>query len=315
MTSLTPLFNFLSPGKTNGRLSVLIFHRILEKPDPLFPGEPDAESFDKILTWMKSWFNVIPLTEAVTRLKQKSLPARAAAITFDDGYADNYKIALPLLQKHGLTATIFVSTSFINGGIMWNDAIIETVRNSNHNLLDLHSLGLGQHDISTYRARSLTIHHLISQIKYIETHKRNELINILVDKSGAELPTDLMLTTEQLLKLRKAEIIIGAHTESHPILARIEPDLARKEIVGSKNHLQAILGERVNAFAYPNGKPKIDYLTEHVDMVRNAGYSFAMSTSWGNATADCDLFQIPRFTPWDRSKIKFGLRMAQNLLK
>jgi hypothetical protein len=79
--------------------------------------------------------------------------------------------------------------------------------------------------------------------------------------------------------------------------------------------LEGILGEQVSLFAYPNGKPLADYQPEHVEIVKNAGFKLAMSTAWGAANIKQDVFQIPRFTPWDRSKLKFGIRMAQNLIK
>ncbi|MDP1007558.1 polysaccharide deacetylase family protein, partial [Klebsiella pneumoniae] len=84
--------------------------------DPLFPDEIDAARFDAILGWLRSWFNVLPLDEAAQRLKDGSLPARAAALSFDDGYADNHDIALPLLQKHGLPCSFFIATGFLDGG-------------------------------------------------------------------------------------------------------------------------------------------------------------------------------------------------------
>ncbi|MFO0121490.1 MAG: polysaccharide deacetylase family protein, partial [Inhella sp.] len=108
-----------SPGGARGRLTVLIFHRVLTQPDPLFPGEMDAARFDAVCGWLASWATVLPLHTAVRQVRDGVLPARALAITFDDGYADNASVALPLLQKHGLCATFFVSTGYLDGGRMW----------------------------------------------------------------------------------------------------------------------------------------------------------------------------------------------------
>jgi peptidoglycan/xylan/chitin deacetylase (PgdA/CDA1 family) len=88
-------FGALSPGGPRARLSVLIFHRVLPRPDPLFPGEPDAARFDWQLRLLKRWFDILPLPDAVHALREGRLPARALAITFDDGYADNCTVALP----------------------------------------------------------------------------------------------------------------------------------------------------------------------------------------------------------------------------
>ena len=106
---------------------------------------------------------------------------------------------------------------------------------------------------------------------------------------------------------------IGAHTVTHPILARLDPTNARHEIGASREHLEGLLGERVSLFAYPNGVPLHDYLPEHVEMVRQCGFSAAVSTSWGAASRRTDRFQLPRFTPWDRSRMRYGARMLLNL--
>jgi hypothetical protein len=112
----------------DAKLSILIYHRVLPVPDPLFPTETTVESFDAQLGLLKSLFNVLPLPEAVARLKAGTLPARAASITFDDGYADNFTRALPILQKHGLHATFFIATAYLDGGRMFNDTVIESIR-------------------------------------------------------------------------------------------------------------------------------------------------------------------------------------------
>jgi hypothetical protein len=123
---MRPLFSWLSPAGPGARLSVLIFHRVLARPDPLFPGRGGRPStFDAICRWLRHWFEVLPLDRAVQALRDGTLPARAAAITFDDGYADNHDLALPMLEAAGLSACFFIATGFLDGGRMWNDVLIE----------------------------------------------------------------------------------------------------------------------------------------------------------------------------------------------
>ena len=315
MMPLKPLLQVISPADRNARLSVLIFHRVHQQLDPLFPGEPDAKFFDKALGWMKSWFNVLPLDEAASRLKTQTLPARAAAITFDDGYADNYHVALPILKKHGLTATFFIATGFLDGGIMWNDCVIELVRRTTLNELDLDCLGLGLHSTGTLSQRRAAIDSLILQIKYLSPNERQELVNKCVAHAQVVLPTDLMMTSREVRGLRAAGMQIGAHTITHPILASTKIECARKEIFESKLFLEELLGERIGLFAYPNGKPGVDYLPEHRSVVQQLGFDAAVSTAQASAARATDPYQIPRFTPWDRTKSRFGLRLVQNYLR
>jgi peptidoglycan/xylan/chitin deacetylase (PgdA/CDA1 family) len=317
---MKPLLSLLSPAGAGARLNVLIFHRVLAQPDPLFPDEVDAARFDEILGWVKSWFNVLPLDEAARRLADGSLPARAAVLTFDDGYADNHDIALPLLRRHGLPCSFFVATGFLDGGRMWNDTLIESIRRSALPTLDLRGLqdgrgdDLGQHVLGDTAHRRAAIAALIGRVKYLPPEPRLACVNAIATRAQVAPPDDLMMTGAQVRALRAAGMQIGAHTVSHPILATLQPQQAADEIARSRDVLQALLGEKVGLFAYPNGKPGSDYLPDvHPRIVRELGFDAAVSTRWAAARRGDDIFQIPRFTPWDRSRLKFGLRLLRNL--
>lgn len=307
------LLHWMSPAGTRARLSILIFHRVLPKPDPLFPDEMHARRFDEVCGWLKSWFNVLPLDQAVARLKSGTLPARAACITFDDGYADNHHIALPILQRHGLSATFFIATGFLDGGRMWNDTIIETIRAGTTPLLDFSSLGFGQYPVSTIDEKKATIAALINQIKYRPVAERISITEQLAHLAQVQPPHDLMMTSHEVKAMRHAGMQIGAHTVSHPILARLTEEQARKEIGDSKIFLEQLLGERVGLFAYPNGKSGEDYIPQSVEVVRCLGFDAAVSTEWGASRTGDDLLQIRRFTPWDQTRLKFGSRLLANL--
>ncbi len=84
---LRPLIGMLSPAGLRGRLTILIFHRVHERPDSMFPNEMHAAAFRDRMMWIRSWFNVLPLAEAVTALSRGSLPAQALAFRFDVVYA------------------------------------------------------------------------------------------------------------------------------------------------------------------------------------------------------------------------------------
>jgi peptidoglycan/xylan/chitin deacetylase (PgdA/CDA1 family) len=307
------MFNMLSSSGAHGRLTVLIFHRVLREPDPLFPGEPDAARFEAQMHWIKSWFNVLPLPEAVARLCAGSLPARAAAITFDDGYADNYTVALPILRRAGLCATFFIAAGFLDGGRMWNDTVIDVIRKAEGPDLDLAQLKLGRYRVVTMEDRRRSVAELLGTLKYLEPAQRSELVARLADAAQIQPARELMMTSDQLRSLAAAGMTIGAHTMSHPILSRVAENKARAEMAESKERLEDIISRKVSLFAYPNGKPGIDYTRAHVRLAREAGFEAACSTGWGTATSRCDIYQIPRFTPWDRSSWRYALRLARNM--
>jgi peptidoglycan/xylan/chitin deacetylase (PgdA/CDA1 family) len=307
------LVHHFSPGGAKGALSILIFHRVLPQRDPLFPETPDADAFNGLLTWIGSAFSVLQLEDAIEALSSSGLPARALAITFDDGYADNAAVAMPILRKHGMPATFFIASSFIDGGRMWNDTVIESIRRTRDTRIDLSSLGLGEHAVGSTAARRATIDRLLPLIKYLPPAERERAVKGIAEVCGATLPDDLMLSSSGLRALRGAGMSIGGHTGSHPILSRVDDATAREEIVAGKARLEAVLGEQIRLFAYPNGRPGVDYDARHTAMVREAGYVAAVTTSPGAARKSSDVFQLPRFTPWDRTPLRFGLRLVNNL--
>ncbi|GAB1720555.1 MAG: Polysaccharide deacetylase [Nitrosospira sp.] len=310
------LLQFFSPGGRRGRLSILIYHRVLAQADPLFPEGGDMESFDQQMGLLTDCFRVIPLADAVRGLRSGSLPARAACITFDDGYADNAEIALPILQKHGIPATFFVSSGVLDGGRMWNDTVIELVRCAPGNTLDLGGLNLGSFPIETIMQRRHAIDRLIGALKHLPPASRQSRIDQMCSVISVNLPDNLMMTSEQIRLLHGAGMEIGGHTVFHPILASTEKSAARAEIANGKEMLEGIICAPVRFFAYPNGKPERDYLPEHVAMIRELGFEAAVSTAYGAARPGDDLYQLPRFTPWDRGgQVRFVFRMIQNMLR
>lgn len=303
----------MSPGGKRGRLTIVMYHRVLEQPDPLSPYTPTAEVFNCHMETLASGFNVLPLSEAIERLVKRSLPPRAACITFDDGYRDNFTVASPVMQRYGLPSTIFVSTGFLDGGRMWNDSVIEAIRKAPGQILDAQSLKLGVHQIATDAERAQTIDKLLEQLKYLPFAQRLARVTELCDLIGANLPTNLMMSSDEVIAARRANIEIGAHTVNHPILTQIDDQQARNEMAESKARLEQILNEKITLFAYPNGRPDQDYATRHAQMVKDAGFKMAVSTASGAASVGSDLYQLPRYAPWDKLKSRLQVRLLQNI--
>lgn len=293
------------------RLTILIFHRVLPSFDPMRPDEPTVDQFDWQMRTLRQHFSPLGLVDALQRMEAGTLPERAVCVTFDDGYADNEECALPILRKYAVPASVFVSTAFINGGRMWNDSVREALRIYDGDSLNLNDLGLESYATASYAERLLSAESIISSIKRREPEIRGSIVEA-IEQRVEGLPNDLMLTTEQLRALAEGGISIGAHTVNHPILASVPDESAQREISQSKEVLEALVQKPVELFAYPNGGPNTDYRREHRNMVEQLGFKAAVSTHWGAASGQSDFYQLPRFTPWDRSPARFALRLLAN---
>jgi peptidoglycan/xylan/chitin deacetylase (PgdA/CDA1 family) len=293
------------------RLLILTYHRVLAEPDPLVSGEPTGQHFREQLEILERSCTFLPLSTALERVREGTLPRGAVSITFDDGYRNNHAVALPILRELGVPATFFVATAFVTGGLMWNDQVIEAVRACKAKRLDLEDLGLGVHDLSSDEARRRTIDGLLPRIKYLAPEERKRATDAVAAHAGARLPERLMLTAQEIRELHAAGMGIGAHTVNHPILTKLPPGVSEREIAASKRDLESIVGAPVTLFAYPNGKPGDDYLPQHVACVAHAGFDAAVTTSPGSVTRSTPTFELPRVALWRTSALRTQLQLLR----
>lgn len=313
MSALTSMVSLAARGlrgTRSNRLLILIYHRVQPVRDPMFPHEVTAESFDWQMSALRRHCAPLALAEGIAMMHAGRLPDRAVAVTFDDGYADNATVALPILRRHSIPATFFVSPGFLDGGLMWNDAIIESVRRTACESLDLRIVGeervvrLGPQD-----TRGAIADLIIRAVKHLPPAERAARVKAIQELSRVSAPTDLMMTSAQVRQLAAAGMAIGAHTMTHPILLTLDDDRARDEIERSRRELERIIGRPVATFAYPNGRPGQDYTSRDRELVASLGFELAVSTSPGVATRTSDRFQLPRFTPWDQSPARWLTRL------
>lgn len=305
---------FMSPGGKDGHLTILFYHRVLSSPDPLMPDVLWPESFEMQISTLARVFNVLPLDTAAENLFAGTLPERALAITFDDGYRDNLTVAVPVLKKYDLPATFFLTTGFLDGGLMYNDVVVESVRRMPSGSVDLEFLGLGKVTIDDPNSRISLIHRITAAVKYLSPDERDNACAKLSDLFSEPLPDDLMMSADDVRALSETGMAIGGHTVDHPILAKASAADAFEQIAANRTMLGDLTGKLPTIFAYPNGKPGKDYQAEHVRMVRDAGYDFAVSTATGAAIPTHDRYQLPRVSPWDFKQLPFvvhTLRIAR----
>lgn len=291
-----------------GRLLVLIYHRVLPARDPMYPYDPDAGAFRQQMTTLREDFRVLRLGDALEALAGQRLPERAVAVTFDDGFADNCECALPVLRDLGLPATFFVASGYLGNGCMFNDAVIEACRGAPAGTWDTGTPQIGAVEVTGDRAA--LAYGIIRRIKYLPGPERMDCARRLLDAARAAVPPGIMMSHEQLRRLHAAGMEIGGHTRSHPILAALGDAEAAREIEAGKSDLEAVIGERVRLFAYPNGQPGRDYRARDVALVQRAGFSAAVTTAWGFADRESGPYEIPRVGSWGGDAWRFSGRLA-----
>ena len=166
------LASAMSPGGRRARLSILIYHRVLAHKDGIATWDLTADAFERHMRVVMDNFVPLPLLEALGRLAAGDLPPRAVCITFDDGYLDNFEVALPILKRYELSATFFVATGYLDGGYMWNDKVIEALRAIPGPVLDLNAWGLPRFDLGSDQARRLAIIGILPALKHLPSQER-----------------------------------------------------------------------------------------------------------------------------------------------
>jgi peptidoglycan/xylan/chitin deacetylase (PgdA/CDA1 family) len=307
------MFRLLSRGK----LSVLLFHKVPQVASPLTPHEIDLQAFTRVIEAVQSMFRVIPLADAVTALRAGKLPPRAACITFDDGYQDWAAGIVPTLQRLQAHATFFITTGQFHGQAIWSERILHAVANAPVGLpeLVLDAVGLPPLRLQSDDDRRAAIAVLERRLKYLPLAAREDALVQLEARCGTSANAVQVMPLADLRMLHGAGFGIGSHTVAHPILTHCQPDAAFREMAEGREQLEALIGGRVEGFAYPNGIPGKDFDASHVAMVQRAGYRYAVTTHWGTATQDHPVFQIPRFTPWGPTFTKMAGQLARNLVR
>src|SRR5262245_34097651 len=263
------LSNTAFPG-----LAVLCYHgvRTSDESVPFSDLHVTKATFEGHCRLISDTCNPISLADfREARHSEQTLPPRSVLVTFDDGYRGVLEHALPLLERHGIPAAVFVS--------------VEPVLDERHFWFDIFSRRRGE--AAVLEARTLA---------YDDWRRL-----VTSNAAAAEaFESHRPLTSAELTRLAGSPLIeIGAHTLTHPTLAHVSAADQRREIAGSRLALQRVLNKPVTAFAYPYGKVGEDYTAETVSVVADAGFDVAFTTGASYAAPQCDPLQIPRFTMLD----------------
>lgn len=283
--------------RTRGRLTVLCYHRVLPRavPTPLPDLVVSPEAFRRHCETLGRSYRVLPLTEAVRRLQNGVAGGeRLAAITFDDGYQDNYLYAAPILADTGLAATFFIIAGLVGSEqLPWYDRLGRALDAAQHRHEVLGVLAEHGIEMAADGRRALgreCIRQCIARVKVLSPSARAALLAQLPAANAPPASEDRIMTWAQLRQLATAGHEIGSHSLSHDILTQLAPDCLSEEVAGSRRILQDGLAAPIDAFCYPNGDVDDSVAAE----VRAAGYSCAVTVEQGSNGPAVDLFRLRR---------------------
>jgi len=272
-------------------MRVLLYHRVAPASEvgELTAGTAvDPEVFDRQMALIRD--KVIPLDELVAEGADRT--ADKIAITFDDGYADNFTHALPILRRHRIPATVFISTGHIdNRSNFWWDRIAYAVSRSRRSSARIegvdYSLANGAARLRTYGALSRAV-----------AGQENRLADALQQIEEA-LEVDgrtqdcLVMSWEQATEMRAAGIRFGSHTANHRRLALLDPATLREELRQSHARIQEVFGGDRIGFAYPYGR-ETDYTAAAVAALAEQGFAFACTAVMKQFDRRDSTYEVPR---------------------
>lgn len=302
----------------NVGVMILMYHRIVDIDASPYHGIVSPNHFKQHMDYVKKNFTPIRLIDIPDLIRTKSLPRRGVVITFDDGYADNYNNAVPILMHYGIPATIFVTSGYIGSRReYWWDELerifiapevlsIKIPIEISGKLVELNLFE------SSIEQRYMYLRAFHSFIKPLPSKHRDSILRALAElnslgEDGRELFRPMNIS--EIKQLSQSKLVdIGAHTITHPTLSALSSQEQKEEIIGSKKRLESIIDKPVTTFAYPYGSTK-DFTEVAVDIVRSTGFNVAVSTVSGVVDLNGDLFSLPRVWAgdWDNDTFKYHI--------
>jgi peptidoglycan/xylan/chitin deacetylase (PgdA/CDA1 family) len=264
----------------------------------------EERELERILAWLARRYDVLPVGPALERIERGEGRRSAVALSLDDGYRDNRTHLLPLLQRMGLSATIYLETRALDERrVNWTHKLFwclervepvdfvhrytELSRDRQGGILLNQLVPHGEADV----------YHVKRVLKYeCEPVERERAMDRLFAELGGDeraLADALYMTWDDVRALRDGGLELGAHTVSHAILSRLEPEAQRAEVEGSRASIERALGAPPASFAYPFGRAW-DWDGRSAEAARAAGFRSATTTHAGVHQRGDDLYRVPR---------------------
>ena len=286
-------------------LLVLTYHGVLRDAGSSFLNRNCVSTavFAQQLEFLRSHYRLVTLREALDSLTGRSpLPDYAALLTFDDGFRNNYRLALPILRAHGAPAAVFVTTGMLDkpGQIPWIERVSLLIVEGGGRRLDLSGDGVEFHFSLATRAERVSACNAVRRhLKSAPTAERNRYLAELERQCGFGGSTPdgerfEFLDWEEARALVADGVEIGSHTVGHYCLAPLEPSELHQEVQMSKLRIEEMLGRPCVAFAYPDGEPG-SFGDRDRRALLDAGYEAAFTQIPGYNAPGCDPYTLHRF--------------------
>ncbi|MDR3088526.1 MAG: polysaccharide deacetylase family protein [Desulfobulbaceae bacterium] len=298
-----------------GRLVLLTYHSFADKSTDALNGAQPIRLFRQQMDFLRRNYQIVSLEEGWQRLKAGD-PAWPpfAAVTIDDGFADNYQFAFPVLQEFAIPATIFLATDFIDTGRMpWPTRlgmIMDAALLPRMEFPFAAPIATRQEKIAAFIRLKNSLAVLPPLERFI--HLDELAARLHVKREAAFAP----LSWRQIREMRDAGIHFGSHTEFHSILPNIDAATRKQEALVSKKRLEEELKAECRLLAYPNG----DYDKMTCETVAACGYALAVSQENGaNGAATPPLalhrIEIPHHDPFASfaGRVSLGLPLKSHV--
>lgn len=290
----------LARWRNSGRLAILMFHGVEGKPlSPPCDYVTDAATLRRELDYLRKHFRVLPLQEALERLRDGTLPRRAATLTFDDGTRNLAIHAAPVLRDLQLPAAVFLATGPMGTGeALWPDRLWIAFAGTSVPEIDLSAVGLGTRSLRDPEDCNRTRDEVVQHFKQLPDAERIARVEWLVAALGPESdaaggPFELLSWDEARVLAGDGRVSLYPHTVTHPILARCSDAKVEYEISESCRTVERETGCVPAIFAYPNGGER-DFDERARAVLRRSGIPWALSTTHGFADRDSDPLALPR---------------------
>jgi peptidoglycan/xylan/chitin deacetylase (PgdA/CDA1 family) len=236
--------------------------------------------------------NVLPLEEALGRLAAgESLPARAVAITFDDGYRDNVTLAVPVLERLGVPATFFLVPELLSGRIeAWWETIGWALAESPRTSFSWDGMTFTLNGAGRQEAYSPIVRRLKRKDATDRDAAMRELFELLGPPGD---PPDLFMDWAGAREIVRRGFSVQSHTLSHVVLSEETPENQLRQLVEGRKRLESELDITIRSIAYPQGTP-LDYNAATLSAAGQAGYTWGLTTREGFTTATTPPLEIRR---------------------